>query len=148
MIARFDPRHTRPNGVHHPSALVADNRRQVDRLIAMHCLPVGVAETAGCNLHPHFAGTGVTDFDFFNAQFAGGGIEHGGFHLHYRLLFLPLINNPSVVNTDRKDHSFIRVSPYRCPLALHCLVSFVVVNCVTQKRLRRSVVNSDVPVGD
>ena len=82
MIARLDAGDARPHGIDHAGALMADNRRQVDRLVAVHRLPVGMTETTGGKFHPHFARAGVANLDFFDTQFARRGIEDGCFHLH------------------------------------------------------------------
>ena len=66
MVAFFDVADARADAIDDARSFVANNRGQVDRLVAAHGLPVGVVEAAG------------GDFDLLYIQPALGGVEDGG----------------------------------------------------------------------
>ena len=63
MVAYFDVADARADAIDDARSLVANNRGQVDRLVAAHGLPVGVVEAAG------------GDFNLLYIQPALGGVE-------------------------------------------------------------------------
>ena len=82
MVALFDVADARADAIDDAGPFVANNRGQVDRLVAAHGLPVGVAEAAGGDFDPDLAGAGLADFDLRYIQPALGGVEDGGLHFH------------------------------------------------------------------
>ena len=70
VVAFFDVADARADAIDDARSFVANNRGQVDRLVATHGLPVGVVEAAG------------GDFNLLYIQPALGGVNDGGLHFY------------------------------------------------------------------
>ena len=82
MIADGDLGDTRANGIDDTGTFVPDDGGQVYRLVAVHGLPVGMAETAGGNADADLARSRIGDIHLFDDEFARRLVEYCGLHLH------------------------------------------------------------------
>jgi hypothetical protein len=66
MVARFDPRYTRPNRVYNTRSLVPKRHWHATGHITGYKVPIGVANSGSGKFNPDFSRLWFVQFDFFH----------------------------------------------------------------------------------
>ena len=111
MIAGLHVRDLRADGLDDAGRLVAEDGGHRVRVLALHEVEVGMAQSRGSGLHQHLVRTHRADLDVVDDQLAGDGFENGSFHggdtndsRRARSTATSLFSAPRTGNSRARDH--------------------------------------------